>query len=118
MPHSSFQRQYYRHRLCGTPADLDALAAAMGRDGAYAPVSAWFARWDDAAQRRGLQLEREMGLACGTTARPEFLNEAMRQLIRELDRTGPAPGAVASPAVKMPPATAEPTPELTPAAAV
>ncbi len=116
MPHSSFQRQYYRHRLCGTPADLDALAAAMGRDGAYAPVSAWFARWDDAAQRRGLQLEREMGLACGTTARPEFLNEAMRQLIRELDRTTPPP--VLTPVIPAPPAMAQPTPELTPAAAV
>jgi hypothetical protein len=110
MPQSSFQRQYYRHRLCGsTPADLDALAAAMDEDGAYAPVSAWFARWDEMAQRRGLQLEREMGLACGPTARPEFLNEAMRQLMRELDRGGPAPS---------PAATAQPTPELAPATAV
>jgi hypothetical protein len=111
MPQSSFQRQYYLHRLCGTPADLDALAAAMGQDGAYAPVSAWFARWDEMAQRRALHLERDMGLVCATAARPEFLNEAMRQLIRELDRTGapPGPTPVAT-------AAAEPAPELTPTA--
>ena len=82
-PPAHYQSRYYRSRLCG--GDLDALVLAMETDGC-GPSAAWFARWDEAADRRALQLEREMGLACGPTARPEFFNEAMRQLMRELGR--------------------------------
>ena len=115
MSQSSFQRRYYWLRLCGTQAEIEALGATMSRDAAYTPAAAWFQRWDEMAERRGLQLEREMGLATGSQARPEFLNEAMRQLIRELDRgheldrvpvTPPAPAAAAAPSATPLPAAA------------
>jgi hypothetical protein len=102
-----YQSRYYRHRLCGS--DLSPLSAAMAGDG-YGPSAAWFARWDEAADRRGLQLERQMGLACGSTARAEFFNEAMRQLMRELGRK-----AEASPETLNPPPQTAPAPSAEPA---
>lgn len=109
MSQSSFQRRYYWLRLCGTQAEVEALAATMSRDAAYTPAAAWLQRWDEIAERRGLQLEREMGLATGSQARPEFLNEAMRQLIHELDRAPiapPVPVVAAAPSATLLPATA------------
>jgi len=91
MTATQYQRLYYRHRLCGG-AGLETLSAAMDEAG-YTPAASWFKRWDEAAEQRGLQLEREMGLVCGTAARAEFFNEAMRQLMRELARQSDEPGA-------------------------
>lgn len=108
-----YQSRYYRHRLCG--GDVKSLAAAMADDG-YGPVTSWFVRWDEAADRRGLQLERHMGLACGKTARSEFLNEAMRQMMRELSRKAKVPAAAGAIPAEIPqshPATlAEPSAAL------
>jgi len=94
LPPTHYQRRYYLHRLRGG-GDLETLTAVMIEDG-YTPAASWFQRWDEAAERRGLQLERQMGLACTGVTRPEFLNEAMRQLMRQMARQ-PAPPTLSIP---------------------